>query len=62
MGTKLIDFQNEVNSFSSHFDVFIIAETWLKNEVEDAELGLDAFHIFRKDRKLSKKSLEAGEF
>ena len=60
MGTKLVDFQNEVSAFSTSYDILIITETWLKSEVEDAELGLDSFHVFRKDRTLNKDISRGG--
>ena len=53
MGTKLADFQNKISTFSTSYDILIITETWLKSEIEDAELGLESFYIFRKDRKLN---------
>ena len=32
----------------------------LKNDIEDAELGLYSYHIFRKDKKLSKEVTRGG--
>ena len=31
-------------------DVFAIAETWLSNDISDAELFIPGYHIFRQDR------------
>ena len=50
MSTKLDKFQQDISTFSTDYDVIIVTETWLKEDI----------HIFRKDRKLSKHVTRGG--
>ena len=42
------------------FDSISVRETWSKEDIADGELGLSDFHIFWKDRKLSKHVTRGG--
>ena len=53
MSTKLDKFQQDTSTFFTDFEVIIVTETWLKEDIADGEIGLNDFQIFRKDRKLS---------
>lgn len=41
------------NFVLSLHDVYILTETWLTEEISDAELGLDGYIIFRSDRNVN---------
>lgn len=56
--TKLREFQQAVTC--SVYDILIFCETWLTNDVPDAELGLTNFNIFRVDREATNSTKKRG--
>lgn len=39
-----------VNNTIPNYDISILTETWLNDEINDAELGLDNYNVIRCDR------------
>ena len=50
MRTKLDELQNSVLISAKQYDVIILSETWLHEEMKDAELSLTNYNIYRSDR------------
>ena len=55
-------FTNLLNSFENPIDIIFGTESWLTNDVSNAELNLDEFNIHRRDRTLGTKSGGGGVF
>jgi len=36
---------------NNHFHIVAVTETWAREEVDDAELNIDSYTVYRKDRK-----------
>ena len=48
MKTKLQELGQAINT--SDYDIIMLSETWLNEDISDAELGLSGFNIYRVDR------------
>ena len=50
LNSKLTSFYNNILALSDEFDIFVLTETWLHNDVSNAELFPDDFAVYRCDR------------
>src|ERR1700712_392219 len=58
MKSKLIEFRK--NLLSSTYDIALITETWLSDNSNNAELGLQGFSTYRCDRDFNQCSKKDG--
>lgn len=58
--TKLFDLRSALATVSADYDVIIFVETWLISGINDAELGMDNFNVFRCDRNVNTSNLSRG--
>lgn len=56
---RIADFRSKV-SLVDDFDILVLTETWLSEEIGDTELGLFKFNVFRCDRSIFSSSKSNG--
>ena len=56
--TKCLDFRQ--NLLCNNYDLVIVTETWLQNDIFDREFCDDRYDVFRKDRNLAVCNKKAG--
>ena len=41
----------EIRQFSDNYDITGITETWINSDINDSEVQIEGFNMFRADRK-----------
>lgn len=59
--TKIHDLRSAILLASESYDIIVLVETWLSNDILDAELGLNDYKLFRFDRNSDTSMYIRGE-
>ncbi|KAK2578449.1 hypothetical protein KPH14_012589 [Odynerus spinipes] len=58
--SKLSELRCAIASLSTNYDIIILVETWLHSGILNAELGLEDFNVYRRDRYTNNITFKRG--